>query len=360
MPLHRFLDENRDAILRRTIGEIAQGSPEGTDDEILDSLPELYEEVIARLRQQAGLPRQTAATAHEEAASAHGLQRLRLGFTITQLVHDYGALCNSITELAKKDGAITAQEFQILNQILDEAIAAAVAGYSSEHELERDRQTNQKATEHLGFVAHELRNAIASAMLAFDALRRGQVGLGGRTSNVLERSLTRLRGLVDRSLSEVRLKSGLTLSPEPTHFRQLLEEVEASATVDAVAKGTRIAIRADPALQGSVDRQLLTSALANFVQNAIKYSPPGAEVEMRCGPSDAGVTIEVEDQCGGLPGGKIDELFSPFVRGRNEGGGLGLGLAIARQAIEAHGGGVHVRNLPGKGCVFVVTLPPRR
>jgi signal transduction histidine kinase len=356
VPLHQFLSENRDQILRCTISNIAQGSPDGTEAELRDSLPELYDEVVARLRLEVGLPRQTAPTAHEKAAAAHGLQRLRLGFTITQLVHDYGALCNSITELAMQNGSITAQEYETLNQILDGAIAAAVSGYSSEH----DRAAELIAAEHLGFVAHELRNAISAAMLAFDMIRRGHVAIGGRTGDVLERSLTRLRGLIDRSLSEVRLKSGLTISPEPTAFRQLLEEVEASATVDAMTKSARIAIRADPTLTGSVDRQLLTSALANLVQNAIKYSRDGAEIQMRCSANDGGAIIEVEDECGGLPDGKTDELFNPFVRGRSEGRGLGLGLAITRQAVEAHRGRIHVRNLPGKGCVFVINLPAGR
>jgi signal transduction histidine kinase len=69
------------------------------------------------------------------------------------------------------------------------------------------------------------------------------------------------------------------------------------------------------------------------------------------------VTIEVDDQCGGLPDGKLEDLFSPFVRAREDVDGLGLGLPITRRAIEAHGGHIEVRNLPGKGCAFVVELP---
>ena len=355
MALHRFLDEHRDEILEMTRHRIAESSPSGTEADLLDSIPELYDEVIAALRRDAGHRAET--TANEQAAAAHGARRLRLGFTIRDLVHDYGALCNAITEKAEHEGDITPKEYQVLNQVLDTAVAAAVTEYADQREMDRERRADLRAAEHLGFVAHELRNAISTAMLSFDAIRHGQVSVGGRTSNVLERSLLRLRALIDRSLTEVRLKSGLTLIREPTSFRQLIEEVEASITVEAQAKGSRILAQVDPELHGLVDRQLIISAVANLLQNAIKYSPPGATLHLRCAATEDGVGLEVEDQCGGLAPEKLDRMFSPFVRGSDDSHGLGLGLAITRRAVEAHGGQIRVRNFPGKGCVFIVTLP---
>src|SRR5204863_9540139 len=98
--------------------------------------------------------------------------------------------------------------------------------------------------------------------------------------------------------------------------------------------------------------------ITNIVQNAIKYSPERSEIRLRCGLEPEGLAIEVEDQCGGLAENVIDDLFRPFVRGAaTDAAGLGLGLAIARQAVEGHGGAITVRNLPGKGCVFVVRIP---
>jgi signal transduction histidine kinase len=69
------------------------------------------------------------------------------------------------------------------------------------------------------------------------------------------------------------------------------------------------------------------------------------------------LVIEVEDCCGGLPPGKVEEAFAPFVRLDTKQSGFGLGLAIAKQAVDAHGGAIRVQNLPGKGCVFVLELP---
>lgn len=357
MALHEFLDQHRSDILDLTHTKIAETSPRGTDAELIDSLPEAFDDIVAVLREDRGLERETASTAPMKTATVHGRQRLRLGFTITELVHDYGALCSAITSLAERTEHITPREYQILNQALDTAIAEAVSEYAGQREMDRDRVVDRRSTEHLGFIAHELRNALAAAMLSFDVIKRGDVGLRGRTSEMLERSLKRAQGLVDRSLAEVRLRSGLELARETTTLLDLLEEVEITTAPDALAKHTKLTIEGASSRPLAIDRALMTSALANLVQNAIKYSPIGAEIHVRCASREGAVTIEVEDQCGGLPEGKVDELFSPFVRGRSDVGGHGLGLPITRQAIEAHGGHITVRNLPGKGCVFVVELP---
>jgi len=112
----------------------------------------------------------------------------------------------------------------------------------------------------------------------------------------------------------------------------------------------------DP-IELSGDSRLLWSALSNLLRNAIKFSPEGATVTVRTRKLSGRLRVEVEDECGGLPPGKADELLRPFVQGRHEQGGFGLGLAIARQAAEAHGGTVVIQDLPGKGCVVALELP---
>jgi signal transduction histidine kinase len=156
----------------------------------------------------------------------------------------------------------------------------------------------------------------------------------------------------------VRLKSGIALSLEPTVFRDLLEEVEASAMVEARSRDSHMTVSADPNLRASVDRQVMVSAVANLLHNAIQYSPTGAHIQIRARRShDGGVTVEVEDACGGLPEDQVEHLFRPFVRGEIGGPGLGLGLAIARHAVEAHGGALRFLNRAGKGCIFMIQLP---
>lgn len=81
---------------------------------------------------------------------------------------------------------------------------------------------------------------------------------------------------------------------------------------------------------------------------------------VRARQEDGAVIMEVEDECGGLPEGRADELFEPFVQKHAGRGGLGLGLSIARQSVEAHGWSLSVQNFPGKGCMFVVRASAQR
>ncbi len=95
----------------------------------------------------------------------------------------------------------------------------------------------------------------------------------------------------------------------------------------------------------------------NLLNNAFKFTRSGGHVVLRALSFDDRLRIEVEDECGGLPDGQ-DDLFRPFSERRgSDRSGLGLGLSIARKAVQAHGGSIHHRNVPGHGCVFVVDLP---
>ena len=105
------------------------------------------------------------------------------------------------------------------------------------------------------------------------------------------------------------------------------------------------------------DPQLLASAVMNLLNNAFKYTHAGGRVVLRALRDDGRVRIEVEDECGGIADG-LDVLFMPFAdRRRTDRTGLGLGLSIARKAVTSHGGVIDFRNLPGKGCVFVIEMP---
>jgi signal transduction histidine kinase len=140
----------------------------------------------------------------------------------------------------------------------------------------------------------------------------------------------------------------------------LIEEVELAAGIEAGAKGHRLtttAVEAGAAIE--VVRQLIAAALANLLQNAFKFSRPGGHVVVRTDTATAEgrVRIEVEDECGGLPPGRAEDLFRPFEQRGRDRSGLGLGLAIARESVETNGGLISARNVEGKGCIFTIDLP---
>jgi len=112
-----------------------------------------------------------------------------------------------------------------------------------------------------------------------------------------------------------------------------------------------------PGIDVDADEQVLSAAISNLLQNAFKFSHPHGHVSLRTTATADRVLIEVEDECGGLPPGKAEDLFVPYSQRNAKRTGLGLGLTISRKGVEAMGGTLAVRDLPGKGCIFSIELP---
>jgi signal transduction histidine kinase len=356
--LYQFLVDNRAAILEatraRTLG-ISEDKPITAQSE--RGLPQFYDHLILELKREARGRPKSGGRKHGGASTArHGREMSRLGYTVSQVVHGYGGLCQAITELAERTKVpITASEFSTLNLTLDVAIADAVTGFSKNERLE-----NVDSAERMGFLVHELRNALAAAIVAHSMVKKGIVGTGGSTNALLERNLHRMRDILDRSFSEVRMHSDKTPGRESLRVIDVVEEVEATAAEEARSKSLTIEVDVEAALRVEGDRNYLISAVSNLVQNAIKYSKAGGAIRVRGREWGDKAVLEVEDCCGGLPKGKAAELFRPFIQKGADRSGLGLGLTISRQAVALNGGVLAVRDLPGKGCVFSITLPSRR
>ena len=356
--LYEFLIAERENILalcrKKSFDKsIAQSSMDEMDKGLAIFYQELTE-VLGTEGNQGVLDR-LSQESHQNSATARGKDSLRLGYTISQVVHGYGALCQSITEYAAKqaDEPITAKEFNRLNFCLDEAIGQAVTAFHSDI-----HQTSaQDEVQRLGFLAHELRNALANAMTAHQMLKMGLVGYSGSTSRVLETAHRRMKDIIDRSLSEVRLSGKPTVNKQSCRVIDLVGEVEATALPEASAQSILLHVEIDPNLTVLADRHLIVSAISNLVQNAIKFTHSNGNVWIRTVPSQEYLILEIADECGGLSPGKIESLFQPYVQDNIDKTGVGLGLAISRQAIELNGGRLIARNVTGKGCVFVIELP---
>ena len=204
--LHEFIAANREEIIRRCRAKVATRSiPPPTEAEIDHGVPVFLDQLVDALR--LGL---TSSPEIGRSAVQHGHDLLLQGFTVSQVVHDYGDVCQSITELAVEMNApISTDDFRTLNRCLDEAIAGAVTEYGRERNQSTLDGEAARGSERLGFLAHELRNLINTAILAFEVLKTGNVGVAGSTGTVLHRSLMGLRALIGRSLAEVRLTQGV-------------------------------------------------------------------------------------------------------------------------------------------------------
>jgi signal transduction histidine kinase len=348
--LDEFIRANRAEIISRARSKVAERpAPRPTEHELTDGVPLFLDQLVDRLKD--------ASPSHGEigvSATAHGKEMLRHGFSVAQVVQGYGDVCQVVTELALETTApIATEDFQTLNRCLDTATADAV----SEFEHQRDRGVSARETERLGFLTHELRNQLTTAVMAFDLLKKGNVAVGGSTGAVLGRSLAGLRETIDRALAQVRLDSGLHAR---ARFRlsDFIDEIEVGATFEANrVEMTLTVARGSGGAEVEVDRHTLASAVGNLLQNAFKFTQAGKGVTLTTRATAGHVFIDVEDACGGLPPGGAEALFRPYEQRSANRSGLGLGLAISRRGVEANGGDLLVRDLPGKGCVFTIGLP---
>ena len=343
--LHEFLSDNRAELIERCRTKVAmRRAPRATAQELSHGVPLFLEQLIEVFPHPPVRP-DAANDAPDllhrnqqiaQAAARHGQDLLKHDFSIEQVVHDYGDLCQAVTELAVERAApITVQEFGSLNITLDNAIASAVASYSAGHETMLGTGTQLAAKERLGVLANAMRNLLNTAILAASALKRGSVGLGGATAAALDRSLIGMQGLIDRTLAEVRLESSPMEANEVIEIGPLIAAVQLAAVLEASSRQCEMTIMAEPDIFVRGDRHLLASAVANLLHGAVTSTHRGGEVFLNARALDARVIIDIKDA----------------------GSGPGSSVEAARRAVETNSGTLSVRALPEKGCVYTIDLP---
>ena len=358
--LYEFLSTHREEILARTKQRITSGVvPPPSLEELVEGGPIFLAQMVEVLRRKEGASNSGKSEAEEKegldaSAAQNGRHLLKLGFSVSQVVHGYGTVCQVVTGLLDELGVpISAAEYKTFNLCLDDALAGAVTAY----QLEASAQAERREVAQLGFLAHELRNALHVAVTITSLLASGEVGFGGRTASLLQNTHARMRELIDRSLAEVRLRAGAEPNLAPIRVAELFDDIGITAQIDAKRRGITLQMSVEPSLVLRADRELLVSAIANLLQNAIKYSPPQTEVSLRAVRVGEWIHIDIADACGGIPADKIALLFEPFVQAGADRSGVGLGLPIVRAAVVAQGGRVRGRSVDGTGCVFTIELP---
>lgn len=352
--LSGFLGANREALLSRARQLVStREAPRATEIELTLGLPLFFDQLRDALERAAV----RGTSDHSElgkTAERHGSDLFKRGLTIGQVVHDYGALCQAVTGLAvERKAAISSEDFQTLNLCLDDAIAAAVTEYAHRSE----RAVADAGKERLGELAHELRNLLNNSLMAVASMKKGLVGLGGSTAALLDRSLLGMHVLLDRSFADVRLDSNAQ-NMEPLPVAEVIGEVEIGASMLAEKRDINFTIGPlDYGVIVEADRQILAASITNLLQNAFKFTHHGSTVGLTMKTTNTRVLVEVEDECGGLPRGQREILLQPFAQGAQNRSGLGLGLSICSKAMKAMSGELHIRDLPGKGCVFSLDLP---
>jgi hypothetical protein len=368
--LHDFIKTNRAVLIDQCRAMVASRTePKPTDNDLTHGIPIFLDQLIETLtieqasesvrgRAAADFPR-AYATEIGSMAALHGRDLLERGFTLEQVVRDYGDVCQAVTNLANQKGAsIEIDEFRTFNQCLDNAIAGAVTEYAYRQAAVTTEDGFEALNSRLGPLAHELRNYLHIASYAVKAIKAGNVGMSGATGAVLDRSLIGMRNLIDRSLAEVRVTAGLPPRLKDVRLADFLSEIAASSSLDPLARECKFAVTpVSKDIRVHVDTEMLAAAVGNLLQNAFKFTKRHTEVRLHAHVDGSRVLIDVEDHCGGLATGSTEKLLLPFVQNGEDRSGLGLGLDICRRSVEANNGVLRVRDVSGSGCVFTIDLP---
>jgi len=281
--------------------------------------------------------------------------------TARQVAADLEALAGTARRLETGDLAARAQVQGTAEvALIAETLNAAAARLAEARE--RERRMEQERRDLIAWASHDLRTPLASLRALAEALADDLAPdeatrhryLSGLTANV-----ERLSTLVDDLFELSAIQAGaVSLQLEPTSLPELATEVLERFEPEAAAAGVRLEGRLDGGGSVLVGRDQLGRVLANLVANGIRNTPRGGCVRVAVANGDGGVILRVTDSCGGIPEADLPRVFDQLWRGdpARSSKGAGLGLAIARGLVDAHGGTIGVANVPG-GCEFTVCLP---
>lgn len=249
--LYVFLANYREALIDRCLIKVARRSGAHTEHASSTAgVPMFLDQLIQTLKLEQGdgaspIGRSVSgpsggslrASGLGKAATKHGRELSDIGFTVEQVVHDYGDLCQAIMDLALElEVSIDVEEFGTINFCLDNAIADAVTEFSHQRRVINDDREQQALTHRIGTLAHELRAHINAAVYSHSAIKSRQAGVAGATSRVLDRSLQGMRALVDQTFAEAKINASLPVNREAILVDELLGQIKGSVAFDADAK----------------------------------------------------------------------------------------------------------------------------
>jgi signal transduction histidine kinase len=349
------IDRRSEDIVKTWVAKVSEyaAAKHASVTDLKDGIHDYLSALSQLLRSDQALD-SVGAAAWVDVARGHALTRVRLGFDVSELTQELVLLRRVTSEVIKQEGIGNTRQVELLLQLIDDAMKSTLRSYIDF----RDYQSRRVEAEHIGFLTHELKNPLGSAVLAVDQLRHRDLAQPERKlCDILERNLERIRRMIDDALLTERLEIGEVESkPIDVNLRQLIGDSIATFEWHATQKQIGFASDYDPSLVLHVDPHLTLSAVENLLDNAIKFTDTGTVKFMVQEGTDQ-IVFHVRDQCTGLSEEELRVIFEPFKRVHSGKPGTGLGLAIARRAVEAQGGTMHAESSPDAGCHFWFALP---
>jgi signal transduction histidine kinase len=204
-------------------------------------------------------------------------------------------------------------------------------------------------------VSHQVATPLATIMTNLSILRRAN--RGGPVEDAIADSVAeaeRMKRMLARLRSLAHADEDVPLRRELVDLAELTADVVRAYTAQAATSGVDLISEVAAPARVSADKDLLREAVANLVDNAVRVSPPGAEVRLSVERGAAGPMIAVADHGPGIEEDRLPRLFERFQRSDS---GTGLGLALARRVVERHGGTIRVKTARGAGSTFTIELP---
>jgi signal transduction histidine kinase len=278
-----------------------------------------------------------------------------------------------LAEISALQQRARALETELLHRReLETQLRAALEEQERLLELEREARADAEAADRarsdfLAVMSHELRtplNAIAGYADLLDLGIHGPISEAQRDSiDRIQRSQRHLLGLIDSVLAYSRMEAGAVhYSVEPLRMLDVLGTADVCVLPQMEEKGLHfISPSPGPEMVAHADREKVERILINLLVNAIKFTAPGGEIELRCEALDGSVRLRVRDTGIGIREDQLESVFQPFVQVDNgltrTQSGVGLGLAISRELARGMGGDLTVVSTPGVGSTFTLTLP---
>ena len=322
----------------------------------LDGLLEtMYARIAAGEAEAAQLESRTWLRVLTALAAAVALALLGTGFIAHRMTR-------SLRRLSEATTAVAAGSYRepIADSARDEIGALARSFNAMAAQLRRMDETKE---EFFATLSHELRSPLTSVREAAHLLRDGVPGAlnakQARLVTLIERSTDRLLRLVNQILELSRLRAGvLPLSREPVDLERVVGRAVEELRPQAEEAGLSLAReRLGERFDTLGDEDRLVQVVVNLVANAVRFTPRGGRVTARLVDAAAEVEVQVEDTGVGIPATALPYIFDSWRQAHRDRGGTGLGLAVVRGVVQAHGGRVTVESHEGKGSRFTVLLP---
>ena len=323
-----------------------------------DHIPHLFDELTQDLI--SGGAESVLDLQLHDSPKIHGGLRLRAGFDIVEVVAEYNILRELLSRLAERENIdITGDPNRIINRVIDRAVALAVDTYAKEKALE----IQQRREEHLSFLIHDLKTPLSAIHAAGRILEANLEEDKRKTMiDIVRRNARRLNALITTASQEqYNLAASTAAELKVVHSEFDLWPLVQSIVWDLRALVETVPVRLVNAVPENcvvyADPVLITQVFQNLLSNAIKYTTKG-EITIEANPTELNkVRCAVRDTGAGIPSERLSRIFEKFETDPAKQGGLGLGLPIVKQIVEAHGGQIFVESEVGRGSTFSFTLP---